>query len=44
MDGKQAWGIHYNVHSLYGFSEMEPTMKFVLFYWFLTTFRFILNV
>ncbi|RDD41921.1 Lysosomal alpha-glucosidase [Trichoplax sp. H2] len=27
MDGKQAWGTHYDVHSLYGYSEIQPTLE-----------------
>ncbi|RDD41927.1 Maltase-glucoamylase, intestinal [Trichoplax sp. H2] len=27
MDSMQHWGLHYDVHSLYGFSETEPTLK-----------------
>ncbi|EDV25110.1 uncharacterized protein TRIADDRAFT_56702 [Trichoplax adhaerens] len=27
MDGKQAWGSHYNTHSLYGYSEIEPSLQ-----------------
>lgn len=34
MDAKQYWSDHYNVHSLYGFSETEPTLMLV-FYAFL---------
>ena len=27
MDGQQTWGTHYDTHSLYGFSEIEPTLE-----------------
>ena len=29
MDGKQTWGNQYNVHSIYGYSEIEPTLEWV---------------